>query len=107
MKSPKSSHLDDHYTASLLVAKMGSFVQVPNDSPFSLDNIPFGVFSTKDDPTPRCATAIGDFVLDLRALSKSGFFQDASVADALSQVCGAFSQMSSYGHVEAWAMIFE
>ncbi|KIW88388.1 fumarylacetoacetase [Cladophialophora bantiana CBS 173.52] len=64
---------------------MGLLSNISADSPFSLDNIPFGVFSIKQDPTPRCATAIGEFALDLCALSKSGFFQDALVADALSQ----------------------
>ncbi|KAH7304248.1 hypothetical protein B0I35DRAFT_454762 [Stachybotrys elegans] len=35
------------------------------DSRFTIDNIPFGVISTKQDPTPRCAAAIGDFAIDL------------------------------------------
>ena len=65
---------------------MGSLSRIPDDSPFTLDNIPFGVFSTKEDSTPRCATAIGDFALDLRALSQSDFFQDNSATDALCQV---------------------
>ena len=65
---------------------MGSLTQISDDSPFTLENIPFGVFSTKDDPTPRTATAIGDLAVDLRALSKAGFFSDGSVTDALSQV---------------------
>jgi hypothetical protein len=67
-----------------------SYVSPDGDSPFTIDNIPFGVFSTKDDPTPRCATAIGEFAVDLRALSRAGFFSDVDDADvvthALSQV---------------------
>ena len=73
---------------------MGSLAQIPDNSPFTLDNIPFGVFSTKDDPTPRCATAVGDYTLDLRALGKSGFFSDGSVTDALSQVRKASAKNS-------------
>ncbi|KAK8001207.1 hypothetical protein PG991_013429 [Apiospora marii] len=45
---------------------------VPNvtpETPFSLANIPFGVISTKDDPTPRPAVAIGTHALDLKALN--------------------------------------
>ncbi len=65
---------------------MGSLSSISDDSPFTLENIPFGLFSTKDDSTPRTATAIGDFAVDLRALSKAGLFSDESVAGALSQV---------------------
>lgn len=65
---------------------MVSLSNIPDDSPFTFENIPFGVFSTKDDCTPRTATAIGDFAVDLRALAKVGLFSDDSVADALSQV---------------------
>ncbi|KAK7963913.1 hypothetical protein PG996_008398 [Apiospora saccharicola] len=45
---------------------------VPNvtpETPFSLANIPFGIISTKDDPTPRPAVAIGTHALDLKALN--------------------------------------
>lgn len=35
------------------------------ECPFSIDNIPFGIISTSSDLAPRCATAIGDFAVDL------------------------------------------
>ena len=38
---------------------------------FPLNNLPFGVFS-KSGGKPRCATAIGDFVVDLYELERSG-----------------------------------
>ena len=65
---------------------MGFKLHIDQDSPFTLENIPFGVISARDDPTPRCATAVGDHAIDLRELSRAGFFQDAVVSDALSQV---------------------
>jgi fumarylacetoacetase len=40
-------------------------VNVAEDSPFTLHNIPFGVISTDANPLPHCATAIGDYALDL------------------------------------------
>ncbi len=40
------------------------------DSPFPLNNLPFGVFSLGD--APRCGAAIGDQVLDLAALQAQG-----------------------------------
>ncbi|ATI41794.1 fumarylacetoacetase [Pacificitalea manganoxidans] len=53
-----------------------SWIETANDpeSPFPLNNLPFGVFSAGD--APRCATAIGDKVLDLAALQKAGLLPD-------------------------------
>ena len=50
-----------------------SWVDSANDpaGSFPLNNLPFGVFST-DGSEPRCATAIGDQVLDLAALQQVG-----------------------------------
>ena len=44
------------------------------ESPFSIANIPFGIITSQDDPTPRAAVAIGDYVLDLKQLSQSENF---------------------------------
>ena len=38
---------------------------------FPLNNLPFGVFS-KDGESPRCATRLGDHVVDLAALEEAG-----------------------------------
>ena len=40
-------------------------ITIPDDSPFTINNIPFGVISTISNSLPRCATAIGDYALDL------------------------------------------
>src|SRR5690242_3827725 len=45
-----------------------SFIPVESTCDFPIQNLPYGVFSTVDLPTPRIGTAIGDFVLDLREL---------------------------------------
>uniref|UniRef100_A0AAY4EBU1 Fumarylacetoacetase n=1 Tax=Denticeps clupeoides TaxID=299321 RepID=A0AAY4EBU1_9TELE len=42
-----------------------SFVKIEEDSDFSMHNLPFGVFSTRDNPRPRIGVAIGDQILDL------------------------------------------
>uniref|UniRef100_UPI00358FA922 fumarylacetoacetase n=1 Tax=Myxine glutinosa TaxID=7769 RepID=UPI00358FA922 len=42
-----------------------SFIRVDPKSDFPLQNLPFGIFSTKENPRPRPGVAIGDFVLDL------------------------------------------
>ncbi|MFC5589042.1 fumarylacetoacetase [Sporosarcina soli] len=52
-----------------------SFIDVKTDSHFPIQNLPYGVFSTKGNPTPRIGVAIGEYVLDLSVLEKEGFFQ--------------------------------
>jgi fumarylacetoacetase len=49
-----------------------SFIEVAPDSPFPIQNLPFGVFRRTDAPEPRVGVAIGDYVLDLAVLAKSG-----------------------------------
>ncbi|XP_010913971.1 fumarylacetoacetase [Elaeis guineensis] len=62
-----------------------SFVEVPRESHFPLENLPFGVFRPKPSsatvagdssppPPPRPGVAIGDFVLDLSVISAAGVF---------------------------------
>ena len=40
-----------------------TWVEVPDGSPFTIDNLPYGVFSTSSHG-PRVGVAIGDHVLD-------------------------------------------
>ncbi len=48
-------------------------IDIPENSDFSIHNIPFGIFSTKDRG-PRAGVAIGDHILDLVALHRLGAF---------------------------------
>ncbi len=50
-----------------------SWVESANsaDTPFPLNNLPYGVFST-DGSEPHCGVAIGDMILDVTALEESG-----------------------------------
>jgi len=61
-----------------------SYIPISKDCHFSLKNIPFGIFSSQNDRTPRPATAIGDFLLDLSILAKTGAFSNVSGFDASS-----------------------
>ncbi len=45
-----------------------SFVDVPSDSHFPIQNLPFGVFRPSAGLSPRIGVAIGDAVLDLSVL---------------------------------------
>ena len=42
-----------------------SFIPISGLSDFTLDNLPYGVFSTEQDPKHRIGVAIGDSILDL------------------------------------------
>ena len=47
-----------------------SFIEVDPASDFPIQNLPYGVFSTAADPTPRVGVAIGNHVLDLWELEQ-------------------------------------
>src|SRR5690606_3517552 len=52
--------------------RLKSWVDVPPDSDFPIQNLPFGIFKTKY-LTPVAGVAIGDFVLDLVYLHENGY----------------------------------
>jgi fumarylacetoacetase len=52
-----------------------SWIEIPTDSDFSLANLPWGVFSPPN-ASPRCATILGDTVIDLSVLEEAGLFRD-------------------------------
>ena len=49
-------------------------INIPENSDFSIHNIPFGIFSTSNT-TPRTGVAIGEQILDLKAVAQLGVFQ--------------------------------
>jgi fumarylacetoacetase len=53
-----------------------SFIDIPRDSHFPLENLPFGVFKPRDGPA-RVGVAIGEFVLDLSILEELGYLRSA------------------------------
>jgi fumarylacetoacetase len=50
--------------------KLRSFIEVSPTSDFPIQNLPYGVFSTRDGLAPRVGVAIGDYVLDLWELEQ-------------------------------------
>jgi len=54
---------------------METWIDIPKNSDFSIHNIPFGIFSTKDSKK-RVGTAIGDMILDLKLTSDQGVFDN-------------------------------
>ena len=59
-----------------------SWITVPENSDFPIQNIPFGVFITKDDVI-TIGTRIGDCAIDMGALQKLGYFEGIELTDDL------------------------
>ena len=57
-----------------------SWIKVPENSDFPIQNIPFGVFLTRDDII-TIGTRIGDYAIDLGALHQLGYFQGIPLTD--------------------------
>lgn len=66
-------------------------------TPFSIENLPYGVISTAKDHRKRCAVAFGDSAIDLEQLSRDGFF--ASVADLPNNVFAGVSVALKANHI--------
>ena len=60
--------------------KRKSWVKVEENSDFPIQNIPFGVFITKDDII-TIGTRIGNFAIDLGALHQLGYFKEIPLTD--------------------------
>ncbi|KGO91858.1 fumarylacetoacetase [Flavobacterium subsaxonicum] len=57
-----------------------SWLNIPKDSDFPIQNIPFGVFITKDDVV-TIGTRIGDYAIDLGALQQLNYFEGIELTD--------------------------
>lgn len=57
-----------------------SWLEVPKNSDFPIQNIPFGVFITKDDVV-TIGTRIGNYAIDLGALQQLNYFEGIELTD--------------------------
>ncbi|GHA37306.1 fumarylacetoacetase [Salinimicrobium marinum] len=57
-----------------------TWLEVPHDSDFPIQNIPFGVFLTRDDIV-TIGTRIGNTAIDLGALHQLGYFEGIPLTD--------------------------
>lgn len=69
-----------------------SFIEVPPDSHFPLQNLPYGVFRPRAGGSPRVGVAIGEYVLDLSVLDEAGLLREIAVGGK-----GIFSQPALNG----------
>ncbi|HWY51258.1 MAG TPA: fumarylacetoacetase [Chthoniobacterales bacterium] len=61
-----------------------SFIDVPRDSDFPLENLPFGVFKPRESAA-RVGVALGEYVVDLSILEGAGQFPDLPSQGLFSQ----------------------
>ena len=61
--------------------KLKSWVEVPTNSDFPIQNLPFGIF--KKEGVKRVGVAIGEKVLDLAALQNHGLFDGMGLPDGI------------------------
>lgn len=75
-----------------------SFVQMLPDSPFSLQNLPFGIGKPKkgDDQSPRLYSRIGNYAVDLSVFERAGYFRDVPLGGQK-----VFTSSSLKGFIEA------
>ena len=57
-----------------------SWLDIKRDSDFPIQNIPFGVFITKEDVI-TIGTRIGDYAIDMGALQQLGYFEGIDLTD--------------------------
>src|SRR5207247_2232500 len=57
-----------------------SFIEVPRDSHFPIQNLPFGIFQPKQG-NARVGIAIGDLIVDLSVLEELGHFGPSEFQD--------------------------
>lgn len=60
--------------------KRKTWLNTPAETDFPIQNIPFGVFLTRDDII-TIGTRIGDYAIDLGALHQLGYFKDIDLTD--------------------------
>ncbi|MCC6816072.1 MAG: fumarylacetoacetase [Saprospiraceae bacterium] len=60
-------------------SKLKSWVSGSNDSFFPIQNLPLGVFSTKENGMKRICSRIGDYVIDLSLLHEEKFLNIQSI----------------------------
>lgn len=84
--------------------KLKSFLPIDKEADFSIQNLPYGVFQTKEDKTARAGVAIGKWVLDLAVLEEEGFFQGICQERFFSQ--GSLNAFASAG-LTTWRLARE
>ena len=79
-----------------------SWIIVPENSDFPIQNIPFGVFLTKEDVI-TIGTRIGDVAIDMGALQQLGYFEGIELTDDMFMQ-DTLNDFISYGK-KTWRLV--
>lgn len=79
-----------------------SFLDIDSESPFSIQNLPYGVFTPSDESSPRAGVAIGDQVLDLAVLNDNGAFDRPEVRKERPFSTSSLNAFMALGH-DVWS----
>jgi len=58
-----------------MTTRLKSFVDIAPDSDFPLENLPYGIFSDKQNVQPRAGVALGEWVVDLGVLEEKSYLK--------------------------------
>lgn len=86
-----------------------SWVNVPSDSHFPIQNLPFGIFSTSTK-SKRAGIAIGEHILDLVEIAQLGYFDSISGNPSLlfsHHVLNPFITLGKEIHKEVRTIVFD
>ena len=72
-----------------------SWLEVASESDFPIQNIPFGVFLTKENVV-TVGTRIGDFAIDLGALQQLDYFNGIELTDDNLYISGNFKGTTKF-----------
>lgn len=62
-----------------------SFIEVPPEHHFPIQNLPYGIFKPQGQPDLRVGIAIGDYILDLALLETEGLLKTSSPTPVFNQ----------------------
>ncbi len=82
-----------------------SFIDLPRDSYFPLENLPFGVFKPREGPA-RIGVALGEDVVDLSVLQHAGLFNDLPPETAAATTRDSLNEFLALGR-PAWRKVRE
>lgn len=88
-----------------MATPLRSFIDVPRDSHFPLENLPYGIFRPNND-SPRAGVALGDQVVDLALLEARGFFREANLGERAIFTQPALNDFFALGR-PAWRKVRE
>ena len=82
-----------------------SFIDIPRDSHFPLENLPFGVFKPRDGAA-RIGVALGEYAVDLMAVEQAGLFKDLPPETSAATTRDSLNEFLALGR-PAWRRVRE